>query len=80
MHNLKDIRKDIENFKESLKKRFINIDIEKILTLDENNRKHIQEKESLEKQKKDISKSKDKTQFEQSKKISDKIEKISKFN
>ncbi len=79
MHNLKDIRKDIENFKESLKKRFINIDIEKILTLDENNRKHIQEKESLEKQKKDISKSKDKTQFEQSKKISDKIEKISKI-
>ena len=79
MHNLKDIRKDVENFKESLKKRFINIDIEKILTLDENNRKHIQEKESLEKQKKDISKSKDKTQFEQSKKISDKIEKISKI-
>ena len=45
MHNLKDIRKDIENFKESLKKRFINIDIEKILTLDENNRKHNKEKE-----------------------------------
>jgi seryl-tRNA synthetase len=60
MHNIKDIRNDVEAFKKALKKRFIELDITKILTLDENNRKHIQEKEILEKEKKDISKSKDK--------------------
>ncbi len=78
MHNIKEIRKDIENFKKSLKKRFIEIDDKKILSLDENNRKYIQEKENLEKQKKDISKSKDSSQFKKSKMISDEIDKISK--
>ena len=68
MHNIKEIRKDPENFKKSLKKRFIEIDDKKILSLDEKNRKQIQEKEYLEKQKKDISKSKDASQFEKSKK------------
>jgi seryl-tRNA synthetase len=77
MHNIKDIRKNIELFEKSLKKRFINLDIKKIVSLDENNRKYIQEKENLEKQKKDISKSKDKSQFNKSKEISEKIEKIS---
>ena len=79
MHNIKDIRKDIESFKETLKKRFLNIDVDKILNLDEENRKYIQQKETLEKEKKDISKSKDKTLFEKSKKISLEIEKISKL-
>ena len=78
MHNLKEIRNNVERFKESLKKRFLDVDVEKILKLDEQNRKYIQEKEVLEKEKKDISKSKDKTLFERSKKISDEIEKISK--
>ena len=78
MHNLKEIRNNVDRFKESLKKRFLDVDVEKILKLDEQNRKYIQEKEVLEKEKKDISKSKDKTLFERSKKISDEIEKISK--
>jgi seryl-tRNA synthetase len=78
MHNIKDIRKDIPNFKQSLKKRFLDIDVEKIIELDENNRKYIQEKEILEKEKKDISKSKDKKFFERSKNISIQIEKIGK--
>ena len=76
MHNVKDIKSDIENFKESLKKRFLEIDVNLILKLDEDNRKYIQQKEILEKEKKDISKSKDKSLFEKSKTISIEIEKI----
>ena len=77
MHNIKDIRSDISSFKDGLKKRFIDVDFEKILLLDENNRKFIQEKENLEKEKKEISKSKDISLFEKSKEISKKIEEIS---
>ena len=76
MHNVKDIKSDIENFKESLKKRSLEIDVNLILKLDEDNRKYIQQKEILEKEKKDISKSKDKSLFEKSKNISIEIEKI----
>jgi len=79
MHNIKDIRNNIEAFKEALAKRFIKLDLDKILTLDENNRKYIQKKEVLEKEKKEISKSKDKLQFERSKTISIDIEKINKL-
>ncbi len=79
MHNIKEIRSDIVSFENSVKKRFIDIDIKKIVQLDENNRKYIQEKENLEKEKKEISKSKDKTLFEKSKEISIQIEKISKL-
>ena len=78
MHNIKDIRNDVETFKESLKKRFIELDLEKILIFDENNRKYIQEREILEQEKKEISKSKDKSLFEKSKNISIKIDKITK--
>ena len=46
--------------------------------LDELNRDLIQKKENLEKEKKDISKSKDQSLFEKSKKISSQIEKITK--
>ena len=76
MHNLKEIRNNEEYFKESLKKRFFDFDLDKILKLDKINRKYILEKETLEKEKKDISKSKDQTLFKKSKKISDEIEKI----
>jgi seryl-tRNA synthetase len=76
MHNLKEIRNDIQNFKESLKKRFLEIDINNLLKLDEQNRKYIQQKETLEKEKKDISKSKDKSLFERSKSISIELENI----
>jgi len=78
MHNIKEIRNDFEAFNDSLKKRFIKIDLDKILILDQSNRKYIQKKESLENEKKEISKSKDKLLFEKSKNISIEIEKISK--
>jgi seryl-tRNA synthetase len=79
MHNIKEIRNKLDFFKKSLEKRFITIDLDKILLLDENNRKYIQQKESFEKEKKDISKSKDKLLFDKSKKISVEIEKINKL-
>ena len=74
MHNLKEVRKNFESFKESLKKRSINVDFSKLENLDKKNREFIQIKENLEKEKKDISKSKDKSLFEKSKKISKEID------
>ena len=79
MHNIKEIRNNIEAFKKALNNRFLDIDVKKILSLDENNRKYIQEREILEKEKKDISKSNDKTLFEKSKNISTEIQKINKL-
>ena len=79
MHDIKEIRNNINNFKNALDKRFLVIDVDKILSLDESNRKFIQQKEILEKEKKNISKSKDKSLFEKSKKISSEIEKINKL-
>ncbi len=76
MHNLKEVRKNFESFKESLKKRSVNIDFSKLKDLDKKNREFIQEKENLEKEKKVISKSKDKSLFEKSKKISKEIEEV----
>ena len=78
MHNIKDIRNNIDLFKNSLKKRFLEVDLKKILEFDEENRKLIQKKENLEKEKKDISRSKDKTLFKKSKDISVEIEKLNK--
>ena len=77
MHNLKEIRKDFDAFKKSLKSRYIDIEFDKIKDLDIENRKLIQKKEALESEKKDISKSKDKSLFNKSKEISSDINKIS---
>ena len=77
MHNLKEIRKDFDNFKKSLEKRFIKIDILNLEKLDKKNRELIQIKETLEQEKKEISKLKDKSLFEKSKKLSSQIEEIS---
>ena len=78
MHSIKEIRNNLELFKDSLKKRFLKIDFENILELDKKNRKLIQDKESLEKEKKDISKSKDKKLFAKSKDISSQINNLNK--
>ena len=51
MHNIKDIRQNPDLFKKQLSDRFADIDIDKIILLDEKNRKLIQEKETLEKEK-----------------------------
>ena len=78
MHNIKDIRSNINFFKDSLKKRFLDINVNNILSLDEQNRKIIQKKESLESEKKIISKSKDQSQFKKSKIISGEIDNLNK--
>ena len=78
MHNIKDIRKDLKSFEEHLKKRFVNVDIDEIKKLDENNRELIQKKETLEQEKKEISKSKDQNLFKRSKEISSEIDNYSK--
>jgi len=73
MHNIKDIRNDFDNFKNIIKSRNVSINLDKIIDLDKNNRKLIQEKETLEQEKKEISKKKNKSLFAKSKKISEKI-------
>ena len=78
MHNIKDIRKDFENFKDKLKNRNIDISLDNIISLDEENRNLIQEKEKFEMEKKSISKSKDQSLFKKSKELSLKIEEINK--
>ena len=78
MHNIKDLRKNLDTFQKKLKERNINFNIEDFSKKDALNRELISEKESLEQEKKSLSKSKDKTNFEKSKKISDKIEILSK--
>ena len=78
MHNIKDIRKNPDQFSNDLKNRYVNVDVKLILKIDEDNRKLIHEKESLENEKKIISKSKDKSLFEKSKLISEKISSINK--
>ena len=79
MHNLKEIRKDFDNFEKSIEKRSIDIDFGKINDLDKKKRELNQKKEALEREKKDISKAKDKSLFEKSKEISSTIEKIAKL-
>ena len=74
MYNLKEIRKDFNNFKTLLKKRNVDIDFDHLKKLDETNRDLIQKKENFEKEKKDISKSKDESLFKKSKEISDQLE------
>ena len=77
MHNLKEIRLDFSQFEKSLEKRSLKIDFNNIKKLDYLNRSLIQKKEALEKEKKDISKSKDETLFKKSKEISIELETVS---
>ena len=73
MHNIKDLRKNLDNFKKKLKDRNLDFDKDKFNKLDELNRKLINDKEKLEQEKKSLSKSKDKSNFDESKKISKEI-------
>ena len=78
MHNLKQIRENLEYFKKSLSHRNSEVNYDQILDLDKKNRQLIQEKEKFEMEKKNISKSKDVSLFEKSKEISKQIENLSK--
>ena len=78
MHNIKDIRDNIDNFEKQIQLRNVKINKEKIINLDKKNRELIQKKEILEKEKKEISKSKDQSLFNKSKKISEQITSLGK--
>ena len=78
MHNIKDIRKNFDEFKKFMKLRNVDLNLDNILSLDENNRNLIQKKESLEMEKKNISKNKDEKMFAKSKELSLKIDDLSK--
>ena len=78
MHNIKDLRKNLNIYKKKLSDRNFDLKIELFKDLDDHNRKLLSEKEKLEQEKGILSKSKDQSNFEKSKKISEKISKLSK--
>ena len=78
MHNLKELRKNLNDFIKSIQKRTKNIDFDNLIKLDETNRNLIKKKESLEKEKKDISKLKDERLFDKSKEISKELDEVTK--
>ena len=77
MHNIKELRKNIDLFKKKLSERNFDLNIDLFNELDNINRKLINEKEKLEQDKKILSKSKEKSNYEKSKKISQMISEIS---
>jgi len=78
MHDIKLIRDKSDFFIKKLKDRNEIIDLKELLNFDKKNRDLIQSKEKLEQKKKEISQQKDKTQFENSKKISLEIDSLTK--
>ena len=74
MHNLKFLRENLSTFKDKISKRNVKIDFDQLIQLDKKHREIIGNKEKLEQQKKIISKSQDKKQFEKSKNISKEID------
>ena len=74
MHNIKDIRKNLDFFKKKLADRNSLVDLEEVIKLDEENRNLIQKKEKKEQEKKLLSKSKEPSNFEISKKLTKEID------
>ena len=77
MHNIKELRKNLNNYKKKLLERNFDFKIDEFESLDSNNRNLISIKEKLEQEKGVLSKSKNQSNFEKSRKISDEIAKIS---
>jgi len=73
MHNIKDLRKNLVIYKQKLNERNTDFDLDQFNKLDELNRKLILNKESLEQEKKNLSKSKEQSNFTKSKEISKEI-------
>ena len=78
MHNIRDIRKNLQIYKQKILERNSSINFNSLIELDEENRNLIQKKEKKEQEKKLLSKSKDPSNFKLSKKISIEIDLISK--
>ena len=73
MHNLKDLRKNLDILKKKFQNRNVQFDVNNFKKIDTLNRELISKKEKLEQEKKILSKSKDKSNFSKSKKISEEI-------
>ena len=73
MHNLKDLRKNLEAQKKKFKERNVKFDVDDFIKKDALNKDLIIKKEKLEQEKKILSKSKDQKNFIKSKKISEEI-------
>jgi seryl-tRNA synthetase len=78
MHNIKEIRKDLDFFKKKISERNSLINFDQLISLDIDNRELIHHKEIKEQEKKFLSKSKDSTNFEKSKNLSKEISEIAK--
>ena len=76
MHDLKSLRKNLQEYKNKLQERNFNLDTEEFLKIDKLNREFINQKELFEQEKKKLSKSKDPKNFNKSKEISAKINEI----
>ena len=76
MHNIKDIRKNLPDFTKKLEQRNTKINLTELIDLDKLNRDFIQKKESLEQEKKILSKSKNESNFQKSKSLTQEIDKI----
>ena len=76
MHNIKELRKNLKKYKKKFLDRNLNFDEILFEQLDTSNRELINKKEKLEQEKKILSKTKDKTNFEKSKQISFEIENV----
>jgi len=74
MHDIKNIRNNLDLFSKKISERNVKINFEFLLELDKKNRILIQNKEKFEHEKKIITKNKDKTQFTKSKEITKQIE------
>ena len=70
MHSLKDLRKNLDILKKKFQNRNVQFDVNNFKKIDTLNRELISKKEKLEQEKKILSKSKDKSNFSKSKKIS----------
>jgi seryl-tRNA synthetase len=74
MHNIKDIRKNLDFYKKKIAQRNSDINFDVLIKLDGQNRELIQHKEKKEQEKKLLSKSKDPSNFELSKKLTSEID------
>ena len=73
MHDLKDLRKNLDTLKKKFQNRNTEFNIDNFNKIDTRNRNLISKKEKLEQEKKLLSKSQDKSNFSKSKKISEEI-------
>ena len=76
MHNLKELRKNLQIYKKKFKDRNLDFNVDEFERVDRANRELINKKELLEQEKKKLSKIKEKSNFDKSKVISNEIDKI----